>query len=171
MEVFDELDGYVTILHEFVHCYQFITCEAGLKQELMVAKQSVAAGDMLWEIQYEFPYEDPEFTILFERFISSISVGDLAMTDELQRDLKSILSKPDYEYLVWQEWKEGFARYIENRIQETLGLPLNNGGIEQPYKRVSFYPAGAGYIDLITREDSEVIGNLPTLFRRILQPN
>jgi hypothetical protein len=31
-EVFDSLEGIVTIFHEFVHCQQFETCERELKQ-------------------------------------------------------------------------------------------------------------------------------------------
>jgi hypothetical protein len=30
-DVFDNREGYVTILHEFVHCYQYETCEQTLK--------------------------------------------------------------------------------------------------------------------------------------------
>ncbi len=169
-EVFDEPGGYVTILHEFVHCYQYNTCEAGLKQELTVAMQAEAAGEMMWEIQYDFPYKDPAFTIPFERFLTAVDTGDLALADELQQELKVTLSTPDYEYLVWQEWKEGFARYIENRLQVELGLPVNLGGKDQPFNRVSFYPAGAAYIDLIERESPGTIRDLPTLFRRLQQP-
>ncbi len=33
-EVFDKLEGYVTIFHEFVHCHQAATCEQKLKQSL-----------------------------------------------------------------------------------------------------------------------------------------
>ena len=169
-EVFDELDGYVTILHEFIHCYQYTTSEAALRRGLTVARQAEAAGDMLWELQYDFPYMDPAFATLFARFMTAVGTGDLAQADGLQQGLKAALSAPDYEYLVWQEWKEGFARFIENRLQEALGNQQNLGGSEMPFNRVSFYPAGAAYIDLIERESPGAIRNLSHLFQRLFQP-
>jgi hypothetical protein len=169
MDVFDELDGYVTVLHEFVHCYQYSTCETRLKNGLNVTKQDEAAGEMMWEIQYSFPYEDPVFVNLFSRFLSAVNEGLLAEVEEIHKDLRMSLAKPDFEYLVWQEWKEGFARYIENQIQEALGLPLNLGGGERPFNRVSFYPAGAAFINLFERESPGTIRDLQTLFRRLLQ--
>lgn len=42
--------------------------------------------------------------------------------------IKKELDLGAYEYMVWQEWKEGFARVIENRIRDRLGLPQNAGG-------------------------------------------
>lgn len=38
--------------------------------------------------------------------------------------MKDTLTTPDYEYMVWEEWKEGFARLIENRIRNNLELKL-----------------------------------------------
>ncbi len=91
-DVFDELDGYVTILHEFVHCYQYTTCEPGLKEDLTVARQAEQTGEMIWELQYDFPYTDPAFTALFERFIHRRRItSDLPLADELQQELKANL--------------------------------------------------------------------------------
>jgi hypothetical protein len=168
-EVFDEPGGIVTILHEFVHCYQFSTCERDLKQELAVARQAEAAGEVMWELNYPFPYEDQDFIVPFKNFIMMADVGYLGLADRFQRQLKANLSALDYEYLVWQEWKEGFARYIENRLQIELGLPVNLGGQRQPFTRVAFYAAGAAYIDLIEEESPEVVNDLPALFHRMMQ--
>jgi len=169
-EVFDEPGGIVTILHEFVHCYQYSTCEMDLKAELEIARQAKATGDAMWELQHPFPYEDQAFTIPFGCFITISSVGYLGLVDRFQHQLKEALSKPDYEYLVWQEWKEGFARFIENRLQLELGLPVNLGGTQQPFTRVSFYAAGAAYIDLIEEESPQLVSDLPSLFHRMMQP-
>ncbi|MCB2213934.1 hypothetical protein KQH50_00925 [bacterium] len=169
-EVFDEPGGLVTILHEFVHCYQFSTCEMDLKAKLAVARQAEAEGDMMWELQHPFPYEDQDFILPFKNFIMMADVGYLGLADRFQHQLKTNLSKLDYEYMVWQEWKEGFARHIENRLQIELGLPVNLGGGKQPFSRVSFYAAGAAYIDMIAEESPEVVEDLPALFDRMMEP-
>ena len=39
-DVFESIEGYVTIFHEFVHCYQFETCEEALKHQLDVAQKA-----------------------------------------------------------------------------------------------------------------------------------
>jgi hypothetical protein len=166
-EVFDEPGGDVTILHEFVHCYQYSTCEMDLKAELDVARQAKSA---MWELEHPFPYQDQAFTVPFDFFITISSVGYLDLAERFQRRLKMNLSKLDYEYMVWQEWKEGFARHIENRLQLELGLPVNLGGGKQPFTRVSFYAAGAAYIDLIEEKSPQVVKDLPALFHRMMQP-
>jgi hypothetical protein len=51
--------------------------------------------------------------------------------------------------MIWQEWKEGFARFIENQINGRLNLPENHGGKEKPFNRVVFYEGGAHYIKLL----------------------
>lgn len=53
-DVFDEVAGYVTIFHEFVHCQQVDICEQTLKQTLGVARKARAAGDYMWEITHEW---------------------------------------------------------------------------------------------------------------------
>jgi hypothetical protein len=51
-EVFDTLDGFVTIFHEFIHCQQFETCEAKLKGRLGIARKAQAAQDFMWELDH-----------------------------------------------------------------------------------------------------------------------
>jgi hypothetical protein len=166
-EVFDDLGGYITILHEFIHCYQFKTCEAELKRGLRVAWQAEGDGEMMWEIQYPFPYADAEFVDRFKLYLSAANTGDLVTAEKVHQDFKAFLNQQDYEYMVWQEWKEGFARYIENRLREALGLPLNNGGMAYPYNRVSFYASGAALIGLIHQVDRDLVVDLPALFMRL----
>jgi hypothetical protein len=44
-----------------------------------------------------------------------------------RRWLKSFLSEGDFYYMVRQEWKEGFARLIENQIRRRMGLRKTSG--------------------------------------------
>ncbi|WP_054840189.1 hypothetical protein [Thermococcus sp. JCM 11816] len=56
-DVFESLRGYVSIFHEFVHCYQFECCELELKKSLEVFLEEQAKGNYSWELNYPFPYE------------------------------------------------------------------------------------------------------------------
>ena len=166
-EVFDSLDGYVTILHEFVHCYQYETCEQDLKLQLDIARQAQEQDDFMWEIQHPFPYQAKTFTRTYARFLAAVSVGDAQDILKSRSELRAFLGRHDFEYLVWQEWKEGFARWVENRLQQVLGIPENKGGLEPPFSRTSFYAGGAAYIDYLSHQDPDFVRDLELLFSRM----
>ncbi len=163
-EVFDDLDGYVTIFHEFVHCQQFETCEFSLKQRLGVARRAQEANDYMWEIDHPFPYNLPEFEQAYQALLASHT---LLEAEYIRAQLKAMLDEHDYEYMVWQEWKEGFARYIENEIQRRLGLPENHGGKDLPFNRVAFYAGGSHFIKLLSRQEPELVNLVKELFDRM----
>lgn len=163
-EVFDTLDGYVTIFHEFVHCQQFTTCEFEIKQKLSVARKAMAANDFMWELNHPFPYATAEFTRAYASFLASQAMLDVAL---LRKRLKNILAVEDYEYMVWQEWKEGFARFIENQIKQRLGLPENHGGKDPPFDRVAFYEGGANFIRVLSEQEPELVNHIDQLFERM----
>jgi hypothetical protein len=145
-DVFDTLDGYVTLFHEFVHCYQYETCEEPLKATLNVARQAQAANDFMWELNHPFPYAESSFVETYTALLKAAAHQHPDTIRACRAELRAHLRARDFEYMIWQEWKEGFARYIENRIQLRLGLPENHGGSEQPFSRVAFYAGGARLI-------------------------
>ena len=163
-EVFDEPGGYATLLHEAVHCYQAETCEEKLKARLSIAQQARAAGDMMWEIQYPFPYGDPGFerayTALLQALASAAPVGG---RQACQAGLRA-LDANSIEYMVWQEWKEGLARLIETWIQRELGLPENHGGGTLPLSRVAFYEGGARIIAYLEAQRPGISRDLEALY-------
>ncbi len=166
-DVFDEPGGYVTIFHEFIHCQQFYDDELELKQGLGIARRAQESQDFMWEINYPFPYEGEEFTALYELFLNE---QDLAGVLSARGALQKRLVLDDYEYMLWQEWKEGFARYIENHINKRLGLPVNHGGRRQPFDRVTFYAGGAHFIHLLSKHEPDLLVDLRRLFKRMFQP-
>ncbi len=168
-EVFDTLDGYVTIFHEFVHCQQFETYEPGLKNSLEVARNAQAAGDFMWEINHPFPYDDAGFVHIYAQFLRLEIESDPAAVRIARKALKNLLDPEDYEYMTWQEWKEGFARWIENQVQKRLGLPENHGGRQQPFSRVTFYAGGAGYIRFLESQGPGLALDPERLFQRMLE--
>jgi hypothetical protein len=168
-EVFDDLPGYAMIFHEFVHCAQTDCCENKLKSGLSVAQQSHAANDYMWELNHPFPYEDSDFSEIYTIFLEAAAEKDVDKVSRCRTFLKEVLNTPDYEYMVWQEWKEGFARLIENRIRIKLELEENHGGIKQPYNRVAFYEGGARYISGLIGEDKSLEKDIEALFHKMLR--
>jgi hypothetical protein len=163
-DVFDTMEGYVTIFHEFVHCYQYHGCEQELRRTLQIAHEAESRNDYMWELDYPFPYPDNGFST---RYIALFAALEGKQHDEIRHcraDLKVWLDHGAFEYMVWQEWKEGFARFVENRIQRYLKLPLNNGGSKLPFKRNVFYAGGAKYTQFITDTQPSVAGDLRRLF-------
>lgn len=152
-KIFSSLNGYATIFHEFVYCTQWQLCEPALKADLDINRKAMAARDYMWELNHPFAYSDAGFVKTYSRFLDALEKGDSGKVYECRRELKKTLSPDDYEYMVWQEWKEGFARRIENEIHARLGFSQNHYGAARPYSRITFYEGGAGLIEfLVTRE-------------------
>lgn len=85
-----------------------------------------------------------------------------------RQNLKETLSQKNFEYMIWQEWKEGFARYIENHLRRILKLKLNKSGAISPYDRRIFYYGGAGLIEFLTANDRGLVINIKELFHKIM---
>lgn len=168
-EVFDSLEGYVTIFHEFIHCQQFETCEHELKQMLVIARRAQDENDHMWEINHPFPYDTPRFAELYTQFLMAVAKEEERTLSECRKQLRETLSVVDYEYMIWQEWKEGFARFIENRIRSRVGLGENHSGKEEPYTRVSFYEGGAHLIEYVVKGEPQLAVDIERLFGRMLQ--
>jgi hypothetical protein len=163
-EVFDTLPGYVEIFHEFIHCQQMDRGEQALKETLSLARQAQAENDMMWEIAYAFPYADVTFIDAYEAILAALARGDLETARVQRAALHEELTTHDWEYLVWQEWKEGFARYVENSIRRKLDLAPNVNGRRQPFNRVSFYAGGAAWVEVLAAQDPTLLTDLEALF-------
>lgn len=166
-DVFDETAGYVTIFHEFIHCQQFERGEQQVKQTLGLARKAQAANDFMWELNHSFPYAAPDFMQTYQSFLEKWVLEEMLAE---RKHLKNILSPDDYDYMVWQEWKEGFARFIENQIRRRLGLPENHGGRDQPFNRVLFYAGGAHFIQALGQQEPQLTTDIEELFNRMFHP-
>jgi hypothetical protein len=167
-DVFDDLAGYVMIFHEFIHCAQAKNGEQELKSGLGIARAAMEEEYVMWELEHPFPYEDVQFVDIYSVFLEKAAEDDAEGVARCRAFLKETLNTHDYEYLVWQEWKEGLARMIENRIRKKLDLELNLGGLEKPFHRVTFYQGGAFYIDILISQDKELEDDIKALFQRML---
>jgi hypothetical protein len=166
-DVFDSTEGYATVFHEFVHCQQWEICEARLKQTLGIARQAKAENDVMWELNYPFPYDNPRFVETYAALLDAAQGRRLDDMQASRRRLRKTLDHGDWEYMVWQEWKEGLARYIENQIQGRLGLRENHGGQEPPFDRVAFYEGGSRLIAALGRHEPELLHDIEALFHRL----
>jgi hypothetical protein len=166
-EVFGQPDGYVFIFHEFVHCAQWACCEQRLKDGLSVYREAMKNKAFMWELQYPFPYSSPAFTKTYSELFKAWGGNDAAAAGSQRAILKKALSPAQWEYLTWQEWKEGLARYLENRMRDAIGLPENKGGENPPFNRVTFYRGGDKLIRFLERRRPGIVNDLEKLYRAI----
>jgi hypothetical protein len=156
------LDGAITVMHEFVHCYQFETCETKLKSQLEIAQYAMQSEQYAWEIEHLFPYTNREFEQLYtEQLRQSL---EPKRASDIRAALRRILEPMDFEYMQWQEWKEGSARYFENIIRRELDLPLASSRSTPPFDRVSFYAGGEALISLLIEKQPDFRLDLERLF-------
>jgi hypothetical protein len=164
-DVFDSIGEMVTIFHENVHCYQFENCEMRLRETIALAQKAKNEGDYMWELNYPFPYSDPEYVDYVEKLLTAIEANELDELLRLRRSIKQHLTDEQVEYMVWQEWKEGFARFIENRIKQQLGMEENHF-FSVPFDRTVFYETGSRIIGLIHQSDGDV-NDIEGLYHRM----
>ena len=157
-------EAHGIVFHEFVHCFQWNKYEKELKEKLEVNIQQMKAGNFSWEIDYPFPYEDDCFSNATEKLNCVPDANIVAYFANYHNEMKAYLNITDYEYLVWQEWKEGFARYVENLIRKELGMKPNKTELLGPFDRVSFYELGSRYICALVEEDDSLRSDLHKLF-------
>ena len=157
----EESNFYATILHEFVHCYQDRTCEQDLKGKLEIHQRAFSSGDYMWEINHAFPYTNPDYI----KLIQNISRLDYHEILKALSNLKSTLEVIHYEYMIWQIWKEGFARFIENKILRMNSITENDGGndFESP-NRVSLYFIGDQIWRQLELQDTNLIEDIEKAF-------
>lgn len=151
-----------------MHCSQAEICESKLKNKLILGREGIDKNDPSWEINHPFPYENPEFEKIYSKLIEGIDINDKDTIIECRLRLREILNQADFEYMVWQEWKEGFARFIENKIQSKLKLNINNYGLQKPYNRVTFNVGGAKIIQYLSQDNNDLFSNIELLFDKIM---
>lgn len=168
-EVFDSMDGYAIIFHEFVHCAEFATVELKLKNNLEIYKQAMEKRDRMWELNYPFPYTKKEFAEAYASLLSTMMHNDLEAAKEIRKNLRLFLSKEEYSYMLWVEWKEGFARWVENKVRNKFKIKENHAGGIKPFDRVTFYKGGSQLIELIFNSNPQVVQDLEKLYESIKQ--
>jgi hypothetical protein len=168
-EVFDSPAGYVTIFHEFIHCHQWNTIEPALRQQLPLAQKALQKQDFMWEMTHPFPFKDTWFERTYANLQQAAREKDYNTVESIRKELAEILTPDDYQYMVWQEWKEGFALYIENKLRSHLQLPVNTVGRNAPFSRTAFYAGGEALISLIVEQEPELQIRLEELFYKLYQ--
>lgn len=168
-EVFDSMDGYAVIFHEFVHCAQFAVVELKLKGNLLIYKMAMEKKDWMWELNYPFPYSKKEFAESYTTLLSTMNGNDLDAVKEARKMLRQRLSKEEYSYMTWVEWKEGFARWVENKVRNKFKIKENHAGRVEPFNRTTFYEGGSQLIELIFKSNPQTVLDLEKLYAFIQQ--
>ena len=167
-EVFDTIQGYVFIFHEFVHCFQSENYEEEIRVSLEIERKSKEENNYMWEITHPFPYENPIFIEKVTEVENYFNTKDYKGVLNYHKQMRGCLSNIDFEYMIWQEWKEGYARYIENIIRARLGIAINTNKLQAPFDRVCFYEIGSKYIDLLVNGNANLKSNIKDLYYRMV---
>jgi len=168
-EVFDTPKGYVTIFHEFIHCHQWETVEPVLRANLQLAQHALEKQDYMWEMSHPFPYGEKSVEETYRRFIHALDIGDEEAIWLNRKALQSLLSPFDYQYMLWQEWKEGFAIFIENKLRQQLGIETNRVGRAGKLSRLAFYAGGEAYIKYLVNKTPSLSTDLEALFEKMAE--
>lgn len=166
-DVFEKDEDMLVLFHEFVHCVQFQTVEMKLKEKLEINMEAMKNQDFMWEINYAFPYTNEKFEKAYSDFLLALQTKDSIEIRNSRKILGELLSKKDFEYLTWQEWKEGYARYIENKLRMLFDVKVNDYGKEKPYNRITFYYGGSKYIEYLIDKNPQLENNLELIFNNI----
>jgi hypothetical protein len=163
-KAFEEPDAYAFLFHEFVHCAQWDCCDLKLKQRLSIFQAAMKKKDYMWELQFPFPYAKPDFVRLHGQLLVAWDLDDGSKVESLRSELKKSLSAEEWEYMTWVEWKEGLARYLENRVRPVLGLRENKGGETAPFNRVTLYRGGDKFIRFLERRHPGISKDMEKLY-------
>ena len=171
----------ITLMHE--HFHQLQDAQPNFFKDTEALNLSRGDQTGMWMLNYPFPYETPavsrQFSLLVRLLLEAMNTKSKALFAEKVSDylaardtLKQMLTADDYKYFAFQLWKEGIARYTEDRVAHwaatkyqptlefrklkdftTFGAAADQvrGGIVhelstlklEDYKRVAFYPIGA----------------------------
>lgn len=165
---FNSFEGYVFIFHEFVHCFQWENGEREIRTTLQIERKYRDENNYAWEITHPFPYENSVFinnTIELETYLEKEYYNNVF---HYHNQMKKCLDKIDFEYMIWQEWKEGFARYIENLIRNRVGIKINTSKLLPQFNRVSFYEMGSKYIYLLIKNNPYLKNDIRELYYKML---
>jgi hypothetical protein len=183
-DAFETLEGRITIFHEFVHCFQSEEGDWELKMTLDSAREAYENKNYQWELNHQFPYTSDFFISKTKELDNGYDIGTY------HKEMKTTLSEKDFEYMIWQEWSEGYATYIENLIRERLGahtinIPLNLQGYAvylenlaremgvtidpiHSFDRIVFYEIGNRYIAALIQNDDTLKGDIKALFQKMI---
>lgn len=166
-DAFDDSRGFILVFHEFVHCYQWETCEPRLKEKMSLYRNAMQAKDYMWELQYPFPYQSDAFSQAYGAMLAALTGDDVGGLPAIRRRLKAGMSSDEWDYMTWQEWKEGLARYLENKAGARLGQPANRGGAKPPFSRVTFYAGGEALIGALSARHPGIEQDVERLYHVI----
>ncbi|MHA7580706.1 hypothetical protein ACX12E_09915 [Paenibacillus vandeheii] len=163
---FQNFEQKVYLFHEFVHCYVYEQYR-DIGDRLEIKRRMEQIKRVTWELDYEFPYDNEIVTERITSLLSALKSKDLLQVKAARLALFNSLSEEQGEYFNWLEWNEGYARYMENRIREKLGLDMNHLGDSAPFNRLVFYECGSEYISLLVNEQPDLHTDLEQLFETI----
>ena len=158
----------ILVLHEFVHCYQLENGSLEIRNGLSIQGQEMAKKNYNWEIDFPFPYNNEYFIDKTVELAGCFANGKYEDVIIYRNCMRTYLHKTEYEYMIWQLWKEGFARYVENLIRRELGLKLNGNVLRPPFGKVHLYEIGSKYVEMLIKKDKKLNDDIIKIFNEMV---
>jgi len=158
--------NYILVLHEFVHCFQLDNGAIEIRNGLSIHNQKIA-NNYNWEVDFPFPFKNQYFIDKTTELSACFSKGNYDYTEVYRNCMRAYLHKAEYEYLIWQEWKEGYARYVENLIRKELRLQLNSNILIPPFGKVHLFEIGSKYIEMLLEKEKGFNDDIVKLFHKM----
>ena len=100
----------------------------------------------------------------YAAFVDAFERGEADEALQLRHELQNGLTSEDFQYMVWQEWKEGFALYVENLLRKEMDIERNLVGRSFPFSRTVFYAGGEAYIKHLIDKNPQFNEEIGALF-------
>ena len=165
VSLFEDIEDYVYIFHEFIHCFQFYDNEMNDVIKMNISKEAIEKNNLPLEIlktKKSFPYKNKLF------IEKTIELNNGYEIEKYHEEMKKELNQIDFEYMILQEWHEGYACYIEKIIREKIGLKKEKDKLNVPFDRFSFYNIGSRYIEKIIKNNIKLKNNHKEIFYKML---
>jgi len=156
----------ILVLHEFVHCFQLENGAVEIRNGLSIHNQKIA-NNYNWEVDFPFPFKNQYFIDKTTELSACFAKGNYDYTEVYRNCMRAYLHKAEYEYLIWQEWKEGYARYVENLIRKELRLQLNSNILIPPFGKVHLFEIGSKYIEILVEKEKGFNDDIVKLFHKM----
>ena len=114
----------ITALHEHFHQLQYTRPDHYPSVDAL----DLSGGDKsgMWQLNYPFPYEDPDVGQRFYAYKAALEAALAAPEDAdllesyraVRKELRENLDPADYRYFSFQLWQEGVARFTEYAVAE-----------------------------------------------------
>ncbi|MCK4642151.1 hypothetical protein KAU32_00810 [bacterium] len=120
-----------------------------------------------WGRKFKFPFSDIRLLDLYSELNNAIAKKDRLEILHKRQDIKNLLSRNEYEFLIWYEWKLGMKKHLLYLGSKKALLPFNEPEYERSLDRETLGDMGFLHIRYLESRERYISWNPEKLFYRI----